>query len=143
MEKDIKTGHAVFAILMIDINNLKYVNDTFGHEKGNEYIKGCTRIICTACKRAPVFRVGGDEFVVILQDAAYDMRDEITQTLTDAFELSFSNTNSHAYEKYSASIGISEYNEDTDHSYVDTFNRADAAMYKAKHQFKKEYGSYR
>ncbi len=143
VEDDIKAGNTTFAVLMIDLNDLKYVNDTFGHEKGNEYIKGCAQIICTACKRAPVFRVGGDEFVVILQGKAYDMRTEIYQTLADAFELSVSNTNTPEYAKYSASIGISEYGKGVDNSYVDVFNRADAMMYKAKQQFKKEHGSYR
>ena len=35
-----------FAIVMVDINNLKYVNDTFGHERGDGYIKGCCKIVC-------------------------------------------------------------------------------------------------
>ena len=56
-----------FGIAVLDINNLKEVNDTYGHSLGNELISVASRIICDTFKKSPVFRIGGDEFCVILQ----------------------------------------------------------------------------
>ena len=53
---------------MLDINNLKEINDTYGHILGDELIVTASRIICDTFKRSPVFRIRGDEFCVILQN---------------------------------------------------------------------------
>jgi GGDEF domain-containing protein len=71
LNQDIAKGTAGFAIVMMDINNLKYVNDNFGHEKGDDYIRGCCTMMCEVYKHSPVFRVGGDEFVAVLQNEEY------------------------------------------------------------------------
>ncbi len=60
-----------FAIAVFDLNGLKYVNDTYGHKVGDDFIKNGCKIICDAFPHSPVFRIGGDEFVVIIQGDAY------------------------------------------------------------------------
>lgn len=57
---------------MIDLNYLKLINDNFGHDKGNIAIKKICNIVCVTFKHSPVFRIGGDEFVVILENEDYD-----------------------------------------------------------------------
>ncbi|MCR4756918.1 MAG: GGDEF domain-containing protein, partial [Butyrivibrio sp.] len=56
-----------FAIAVFDINGLKEVNDTQGHQAGDEFIKKGRDMICRFFKHSPVYRIGGDEFVVIVQ----------------------------------------------------------------------------
>ena len=51
-----------FAIAILDVNDLKKVNDTAGHQAGDQYLCSDCKIICNVFKRSPVFRVGGDEF---------------------------------------------------------------------------------
>ena len=55
--------------MLCDVNGLKYVNDTFGHKAGDEYIRSASIMICELYTHSPVFRTGGDEFVVVLHGA--------------------------------------------------------------------------
>ncbi|MBE6908919.1 MAG: diguanylate cyclase [Ruminococcaceae bacterium] len=68
---------AEFAILVCDINNLKTINDTLGHNAGDRYIKNACRLICDTFVHSPVFRVGGDEFVAILKGSDYADRERL------------------------------------------------------------------
>ncbi|CBK75643.1 diguanylate cyclase (GGDEF) domain [Butyrivibrio fibrisolvens 16/4] len=61
-----------YAIALFDLNGLKYVNDTYGHKVGDDFIKNGCKIICDAFPHSPVYRIGGDEFVVIIQGEAYN-----------------------------------------------------------------------
>jgi HAMP domain-containing protein len=66
-DKKVQEGDLRFGILMFDLNYLKEANDTYGHDVGNKLIAGAAQIISDTFKRSPVFRIGGDEFLVILQ----------------------------------------------------------------------------
>ena len=126
---------------MIDLNNLKYINDTFGHEAGDIYIKGSCEIVTRTFTHSPLYRVGGDEFVVVLMGEDYRNRDELVSRVREDFIKSYQNKRVPPPERYSASVGIAVYAEgDT----VDTvFKRADQAMYAEKMLFKMKNGSYR
>ena len=65
-----------FAIVMMDVNDLKTVNDTAGHQAGDQYLSDACKIICNVFKHSPVYRVGGDEFAVIAQGMDYDCIEE-------------------------------------------------------------------
>ena len=65
-----------FSITIFDVNDLKTVNDTLGHQAGDEYIIGACRIICNKFKHSPVFRIGGDEFVAISEGEDYEHIEE-------------------------------------------------------------------
>ncbi len=65
-----------FAIVVLDVNDLKRVNDTDGHQAGDQLLRNACRVICETFKRSPVFRVGGDEFAVIARGVDYDHIDE-------------------------------------------------------------------
>ncbi|MBR0303234.1 MAG: GGDEF domain-containing protein, partial [Clostridia bacterium] len=66
-----------FAVVFFDVNDLKKVNDANGHEAGDRYLIGAKNIICGVFRNSPVFRVGGDEFVVILTGDDYVRRGEL------------------------------------------------------------------
>lgn len=131
-----------FAVVMVDMNNLKRINDDFGHKAGDLYIKGCCHLICEVFKHSPVFRIGGDEFAVILRGEDYNDRKQKTEKLRAAFAESFEHEENDPWLRYSAAVGVAEHASD-DNSYELVFKRADEAMYEEKKKFKKKYGSYR
>lgn len=64
-----------FGVIVFDVNYLKETNDKYGHDVGNSLIVAVAQIISKVFKKGPVFRIGGDEFLVILQNSdleAYD-----------------------------------------------------------------------
>ncbi|MCR4956106.1 MAG: GGDEF domain-containing protein [Lachnospiraceae bacterium] len=138
---EIQNGFNNIGVLLMDINNLKYVNDTFGHDKGDLYIQGCCKILCDTYKKSPVYRLGGDEFIVLLGEDDYADRDILFEKATAAYEASYLNQDAQPWERYSASIGMAILEPG------DTLNnivvRADKAMYENKVIFKNKYGTYR
>lgn len=127
----LQMGFDQFGILMLDINGLKLVNDQYGHEAGNRYIINCCRLICSVFKRSPVFRIGGDEFIVLL--VGDDLND--IETLLEKFDERMEEMDRVAEspeEKVNVAAGLAVFDETRDHSYEDVFKRADEAMYKKK-----------
>lgn len=130
MEKT-RRGEASGAVLFIDLDDLKMVNDTFGHTCGDEIIiMAGSRIIAEAGNKAFVARIGGDEFIVVLPDISdhkqiTTIADRIVRALGkehEAFGTCF---------HISASIGIAIYPSDGDTG-EEIFKNADNAMYAAK-----------
>ena len=66
-----------FAIVVCDLNGLKFVNDTLGHKAGDERLKQASKVICDVFSHSPVFRNGGDEFVAYLSGRDYDDRQKL------------------------------------------------------------------
>ena len=131
-----------FAIVMVDINNLKEMNDKYGHKAGDLYIQGCCKMICDTFRHSPVFRIGGDEFVVVVENKDYPNRYTCLTRLKLAFEKSYNQEAENPWEKLSAAVGMAE-NSSDDYSAELVFKRADKAMYEDKLEFRKKYGSYR
>lgn len=138
----IKAGNCDIAIVMVDMNNLKQINDEFGHKAGDSYIKGSCHMICETFKHSPVFRIGGDEFVVILQGQDYENRKSLVESLRSDFAESFGRAELEPWLRCSAAVGMAECSSD-DNTFELVFKRADQAMYEAKKKFKAEHGSYR
>ena len=126
-----------FAIVMCDLNNLKHINDTRGHSFGDEAIQRTSRMICNIYKHSPVFRIGGDEFTVILTDSDYDQRDKLLEMLRDE-----SYNNAHSRTGPTVACGMAVYNPKTDKSFTEVFERADRDMYESKVRFHKEHKEY-
>ena len=133
---DIAEGKARFGILMMDLNNLKKINDNYGHDHGNEYITGACHQICVTFQHAPVFRIGGDEFVVLLENADYDHREELLAELKEIFNMACRDAWKDPWEKYSCAFGMAVYDKSKDRIMEDVFKRADAIMYKDKQNSK-------
>ncbi len=128
-----------FAVLVYDINDLKYINDNYGHNSGDLYIKGCYGILSEVYESCVVYRIGGDEFAVVLMDEYYDRRKELFAEAAERFEYARAQTDREPWERYSMAGGISEYTG-SDKSYEDVFERADRDMYENKDRLKKKYG---
>ena len=132
MNEEIGTGSiSPFAIGVFDVNNLKKTNDKYGHEAGDILICEASKLICTAFSHSPVFRIGGDEFAVILIGADYFDREKIINK--------FHKTAIHNRKtgKAVVSSGFSEFVFGTDLKVSDVFDRADAKMYENKKKLKK------
>ena len=138
LQDAINKGKAEFAIVMIDVNNLKTINDTYGHDCGDKYICGSCHIVCCIYKHSPVYRIGGDEFLVLLRNSDYENRDALLKETEETFKKSMNDTSVEPWERYSASFGMSIYQKGDD---VDTvFIRADESMYQYKVELKKQLG---
>ena len=132
LDAAIAEGTAHFAIIMIDINYLKRVNDTYGHERGNEYLINACNLICSIFGKENVYRVGGDEFVAILDGDDVKHCDGLVKKLRGAIKHFGKNTTLEPWEKVSAAVGVAYYEEFVDSSADDVFKRADTQMYKNK-----------
>ena len=126
-----------FAIVMLDCNNLKKINDTYGHEKGDIYLKNACGVICRVFTHSPVFRIGGDEFVVLLQKNDYKQRKLLLLT----FDLTVEEINGNAanpWDRVSIAKGMAEFNAEADKTVEAVMLRADEQMYRHKTRMKAE-----
>ena len=137
VDADIADGKARFGIIMTDLNNLKYINDNYGHERGNDYIRGACHEICVVFDHSPVFRVGGDEFVVLLENRDYNDRESLVVELREKFKKMSNDESRRPWERYSAAIGVAIYDSGTDKSMNEVLDRADWMMYDDKFKSKK------
>ena len=122
------------AVLFIDLDRFKHVNDTLGHPAGDELLKAVSERLRTRLRDADtVARLGGDEFVVLLEDLAgperaAEVAQDIIEQIATPFRLSAQRT-----AHIGASIGISIFPEDGD-SAETLLQHADAALYQAKEE---------
>ena len=131
MNEQIKAGSAgAFALAVCDVNGLKYVNDSYGHKAGDEYLKSGSRLICETFQHSPVYRTGGDEFVVLLRGHDLEERDALLDQLNRQVEENI------PQEKAVISVGVAVYDPVHDHSLHQVFEYADTAMYVRKQQLK-------
>ena len=132
LDKKIKSGETEeTAICMFDCDNLKIINDKFGHEKGDEYLKNASRLICRIFQHSPVFRIGGDEFISILQKEDYENRAKLIEWF-EAESKAINKTAKNDWEQVNVSLGMAEYTPQTDSSLEDMAKRADDRMYENK-----------
>ena len=122
-----------FAIVVCDINGLKEINDTKGHQAGDDYIKQCAKLVCDIFTHSPVFRIGGDEFVVFIRGGDYACKDELFGKLR-ARVLENRATPGRAV----VASGISAYDPSKDKRVAEVFKRADNMMYENKRDLKNE-----
>ena len=124
-------GNMDFAVGVFDCDDLKSINDRYGHEKGDLYLKTASRLICRIFQHSPVFRIGGDEFSVILESDDYKNMDELSNKFDEAMaELAASTPNK--WEQVHTSMGIAVYDPHNDHAVIDVVRRADKIMYENK-----------
>ena len=128
---ELKAGTERFGIAVIDMNDLKLINDNYGHEHGDEAIMMLCTIICEVFKHSPVFRYGGDEFVVILKNHDLDNIDSLICRFRDEIE-EFRGSATDPWLKVDAAIGYAKYDPDEDEYADSVFERADKAMYEDK-----------
>ena len=119
-----------FAVTVFDVNNLKTVNDTEGHQAGDQLLKDACKTICHIFAHSPVFRVGGDEFVVISRGNDYENIEILLAKLNKINRDNASNGG------IIIASGMSKF--DHDENVAKVFERADAAMYENKKKLKEK-----
>ena len=122
---------APYAIVSLDMDRLKYINDNYGHNEGDKMIKTFADLLTKAFDKASIVgRTGGDEFLVAIENPSATICDESIQTLNRLM----SDFNKSSSEKFtlSASAGYAYSYEDKDGKLENVFYLADARMYKIK-----------
>ena len=133
LNRQIAEGTApAFAVSILDINDLKKVNDTEGHQAGDQLIRDACRIVCTTFRHSPVFRVGGDEFAVISQGSDLEQIGGLVGLIADR--------NDQALRTGGIVIacGMARFEEGKDTCVASVFERADQMMYDNKTKLKSE-----
>jgi diguanylate cyclase (GGDEF)-like protein/PAS domain S-box-containing protein len=128
-----RRGKKRFAVLFLDLDRFKYINDTLGHDTGDQLLKEVAERLRRSMRASDtVSRMGGDEFNILLTEIS-NAGDIITiaQKVADSFRMPFE-ISRHVFNM-STSIGISIYPDDGE-SIEDLFKNADIAMYHAKGQ---------
>ncbi|MCR5250106.1 MAG: diguanylate cyclase [Lachnospiraceae bacterium] len=116
-----------FGIIVCDVNDLKHYNDTRGHSFGDEVLRRACRMICDNFVHSPVYRTGGDEFVVYLTGEEYEIREELLENLRRE---SYANGRSRSGPVIAT--GLSVYEPASDATFSDVVKRADLDMYENK-----------
>ena len=117
-------------VIVFDLNNLKQINDNLGHEAGDKYIKDGGDLICNQFQHSPVYRIGGDEFVVLLEGEDYMQR----KALLEDFDQKMEANNREG--KIVISTGLDIFRPGRDINYDSIFERADQRMYERKKSLK-------
>ena len=131
LDRRIENGEVrEFAAVVFDLNGLKIINDTEGHDAGDRYIENACRLICTQFKHSPVYRIGGDEFVAFLEGGDYRSR----AALLEEFDRQVEDNQDKGLVVVSS--GMSDFVPGEDNDYNTVFERADNKMYERKRELK-------
>lgn len=138
LEADLADGFNEFGLAMIDLNYLKRTNDTYGHEKGNISIRKLCMLVCEIFEHSPVFRIGGDEFIVVLKNRDYRGVDKLIEDFNNRLSALQNDDTLQPWEQISAAIGYAIFDKTVDKNVEDVFKKADKAMYDRKVSMKAE-----
>lgn len=136
----IKNTDSVFSVMVFDINNLKKVNDTYGHEIGDKLIKNAAKILFKIFDKIPIYRIGGDEFAVVLDDTSEEYKEAIAKMLDSQIYI---DNKKRSDKRCNVSIakGYAKFDKVTDIDFSGAFKRADGEMYSNKQDMKKNQQS--
>lgn len=142
LEERIKENRADFALAILDLNGLKAINDTYGHESGDQALANAGRILKKVFKNARLYRFGGDEFIAIETNSTME---EMRQRLGVLdLELEETNRKERPYKvPLSLAKGAAVFVPGADTDYAKVFERADQAMYDDKKAYYEKHGDRR
>ncbi|MBQ8787024.1 MAG: GGDEF domain-containing protein [Oscillospiraceae bacterium] len=135
-----KESNQKFTLIIGDMNNLKYINDTFGHVEGDFALKSVAEAFTKVCSSdMTCFRIGGDEYVIVSRTILTE--NEIIE-ITDSITRYLKNINDTADKPYSVSISMGWYfdNADKIDSIEHAVSIADEKMFAAKEKYKRNEG---
>ena len=115
-------------MILLDVNDLKIVNDTQGHNAGDQLLRAACKIICDTFKHSPVFRIGGDEFAVISQGSDYAHIEELVGQMNAH--------NEQAMQNNGVVIACGMAKREGGEKVAPVFERADQKMYENKGELK-------
>lgn len=142
LDEKISKNTADFTIIVFDINGLKEVNDNKGHEEGDNYIINTTKVITAIFGVDHTYRIGGDEFIVILENISQEEVESMFIKVRSESER-FNKTTPDLITTVSFSMGAATYRKDMDNDYKAVFKRADDAMYRNKSLYYKDFNDRR
>ena len=120
-------------VVLLDLDDLKIINDTYGHEKGDEALKLCYQCIRQAFKNEKnCFRIGGDEFAYVYHS---EEKDQIPSCISILNRILKEKTRDFVYP-LSISAGYAYYTPDTDIDFKDIVRRSDTMLYRQKRRKK-------
>jgi len=125
-----------FSLIFVDLDNLKFVNDKYGHNEGDTYIVNVANYLSTFSEDAIVCRVGGDEFMLLAPDIGIEQSNDRMNELQDTIQSDDYLEGKDFY--YSVSFGIVSVDEDNNLQPSSVLSLADERMYEHKRARKKE-----
>ena len=133
-----KRYRSVFSVILLDIDFFKEINDKYGHQIGDEILKGVAKTLKTSVRDSDIVaRWGGDEFIIVaietVEQDAYHIAEKIRLTIQD--------TEYFKQIKVTTSIGVAEFNLNKDDA-RDILRKSDVALYEAKNVGKNHVSTY-
>lgn len=124
-----------YAVITIDLNGLKHINDTRGHQAGDMYIQRAAKILRTAMEDTDFigYRVGGDEFTIVAKDKTTEEIKEFIEKVNNLIDEG-NKTNGMTL---TMSIGYAKFDKEKDRNFSMTIERSDAMMYENKRMYYK------
>ncbi len=125
-----------FCLCFVYLDNLKYVNDNFGHSEGDEYIITAARLLEEFSRDVLVSRIGGDEFMLLQQNIEKEVMEERMEELRSQMQKRTERAGSPYFS--SLSYGVVEVNADNEHAPSELLAMADESMYRYKRKHRDE-----
>ena len=147
IEKRIAEDMVDFTVYVFDVNGLKRINDTKGHEMGDELIKAAAGAIKTVFSEDEIFRTGGDEFAVITESSRDKIEGNMASFVQAVDEFNKENECKDKEKRsdftLAVSVGYASFEKGVDREYKNVYDRADKAMYETKEAFYKSHEDMR
>lgn len=126
--RECKSKGSVLCAVMLDMDHFKHINDSYGHQVGDQVLRQVGAVITASVRETDVHgRLGGEEFAILLPDTTLDVAMSIAQELIQAI----ARLKAEPAERITASLGLAS-SDYTDESLYSLMNNADRALYKAK-----------
>ena len=133
---DMENEKAVFGLASVDMNGLKLINEEYGYDNGNHAIRKLCFIVCHVFEHSPVFKVGGDKFMVVLKGDDLRNSEKLVAEFKARLNKLSEDRTLKPWEKVSAAIGVAYYDKDRDLSVEDLAERAIKEMKRDKAEMK-------
>ncbi|MBR2280538.1 MAG: diguanylate cyclase [Ruminococcus sp.] len=131
LNAQIFAGTARFSVIAFDLNGLKQINDTYGHDCGDKVLIDTARVICDVFGKENVYRVGGDEFIALLPTDNAEEIEGLFKTFDQKLDEDNKKIKSYSFP-ISVSKGYAVYQKGEDKEYKEVSHRADINMYHNK-----------
>ncbi|MDP1784121.1 MAG: diguanylate cyclase, partial [Sulfuricurvum sp.] len=131
----VKRHHLSMALMMLDVDNFKLYNDTYGHQEGDKVLNGVADVLKSYTSRSGeyAFRLGGEEFGVVVSDMSCEGYVDLANRIRSGIEkLAIIHEKNDASPYVTISIGIAEYRYDDNMTCEELYKEADMQLYSAK-----------
>jgi diguanylate cyclase (GGDEF)-like protein len=127
----IRNNHHI-SIIILDVDNFKNINDTYGHSVGDKTIVSLSRILENNCRKSDIVaRFGGEEFVILLYNTSLSFAQSIAENIRQNVEDFFIEIEKKKLQ-FTLSLGVAQFDVELDKDIESTISRADKALYSAK-----------